>query len=63
MDKKTYLYTVTTLFFIITLLHILRVLSASEVTIGGVTIPMWCSWVAVLLAGYLVFQGYRLAKE
>jgi hypothetical protein len=59
MSQKNY-YTVTgTIFLIITVLHFLRILNGWSAEIGTATIPMWASWVAVLLAGCLAYHGLK----
>jgi len=30
--------------------------------IGGFVVPMWLSWVAVPLAGYLAYHGLKIKK-
>lgn len=36
----------------------MRLLYGWEATIGSVTVPLWASAVAVLLAGYLSYRGF-----
>lgn len=40
-------------------LHFLRILMGWEVLIGGVAIPMWASYLGLLLAGGLTFMLWR----
>ncbi len=62
MPTKSY-YTITaTLFLIIALLHLARVLFSWPAVIGSVEVPFWMSWVAVLLAGYLSYRGFTSQK-
>ncbi|HEU0085455.1 MAG TPA: hypothetical protein VFQ59_00655 [Candidatus Paceibacterota bacterium] len=63
MNKKTYYYTVSVIFSIIALLHLLRALYGWETEVAGVIIPIWFSWVAVALAGYLAFRGFVSIKK
>lgn len=63
MSQKTFLLTVAALFSLIALLHLLRLVFGWEAIIGGLIVPMWVSWAAVLVAGYLAFEGLRLGKR
>ena len=59
MSQKSYYAVTGTIFLIIAVLHFFRVLNSWSAEIGTVTIPMWASWVAVLLAGYLAYHGLK----
>lgn len=63
MSQKIYAFTTAALFTLIALGHILRVLFALEWTVQGRAIPMWASWVALVIAGYLAYEGFRLVKK
>ena len=51
-----------TFFLLIGLLHLLRVFYGWEGMIGGVSIPLWASWTALVLAGLLAYSGLRLSR-
>ena len=63
MNKKSYYKLVSSIFLIVGLLHLLRVLKGWEAVIGGVIIPIWFSWVAVALTFYLAFRGLSFASK
>ncbi len=63
MSQKTFSLTAGVVFALITLLHILRLVSASELIVLGRTIPMLASWVAMVVAGYLAYEGLRLSMK
>jgi hypothetical protein len=63
MSQKTFSLTAGVIFALIALGHVLRAVFALEWTVQGRAIPMWASWVAILVAGYLAYQGFRLAKK
>jgi len=63
MSNKTYLRTISLVFLIIAVLHLFRVIDGWEAVINGYTLPMWISWVAILLAGFFAFRGYRISKQ
>ncbi|MFQ5620811.1 MAG: hypothetical protein ACE5FT_03135 [Candidatus Nanoarchaeia archaeon] len=50
------------LFLIIAVLHIFRLLNDWNVIVADVTIPLWLSYVAVLVGGYLAYQNWNQAK-
>ena len=57
MSQKTYNGLTGTIFLLITLLHFGRIFSGWEANIGGWDVPMWLSWSAVVVAGYLAYTG------
>ena len=63
MKAQTYYKTVGIIFLVIGLLHLLRAINGWEAVMGGYVIPVWFSWVAVLIAGYLGIRGLQLAKN
>lgn len=60
MNEKAYYTTVALIFLIIAVLHLLRAIQGWEAVIGGVLVPVWFSWVAAILAGYLSLRGFQL---
>lgn len=56
---KTYITITTAVFALITVLHLARIVYGWEAMIGGVEIPMWASWLAVLAAGALALKGWK----
>ena len=63
MSQKTFSLTAGVIFSLITLLHVLRLVFGWEAIIGGWAVPTWLSWVAMLIAGYLSYQGFRLSRK
>ena len=59
MSQKSYYSVTGIIFLIIALLHLLRIFNSWSAEIGTVTMPMWASWVAVLLAGCLAYHGLK----
>lgn len=62
MSQKTFSRVSGTIFALIALLHLLRIVYAWEAVIGGWMVPMWLSWVALVIAGYLGYSAFRLAR-
>ena len=63
MKQKNYLNASAFIFAVIAIGHIVRVFKGLHAAIGDTAVPMWASWVALLVAGYLAYQGYTLSKK
>lgn len=63
MSPKTFFNAVTAIFFLIAVLHVARLVYGWEAMIGGWVVPMWLSWVALVIAGFLAWHGWRLGKN
>ena len=50
------------IFVIIAVMHILRLSFSWEISIGGFTVPMWISYGAVAIFGYLGYAAFRLSR-
>ena len=62
MTVQIYAATSSIIFFLVAVLHLLRVVLQWDVQIGTWHFPMWASIVAVLVAGFLSFAGFRLCQ-
>lgn len=62
MTVRMYAITSSIIFCLVGVLQLLRLVMQWAVVIGGWHLPMWVSIVAVLVAGFLSFAGFRLAK-
>lgn len=63
MTRKLYLCFAGTIFGLIAILHVLRLLFGWSAVIGGYTVPMWPSFVGLLVAGFLAYEGFRLSRN
>ncbi len=63
MSQKMFSATTGVIFLLIALLHAFRIVFGVEWIVEGWAVPMWASWVAVPIAAYLAYQGYRLSKK
>jgi hypothetical protein len=50
-------------FFLIALVHLLRLVLQWDMTIDSWQVPAWVSVVTVLVAGLLSFRGFRLFER
>ena len=62
MNQKTFSMVVGAIFVLIALLHLLRGIFKWEAVIAGITIPLVVSWIAVVVAAYLAYSAFTLAK-
>lgn len=63
MNQHTFIRASSAIFLVVALLHLARAVQGWEGSINGWNIPMWVSYLAVLVTGYLSVQGLRLGKK
>jgi hypothetical protein len=49
--------------FAIVTFHVLRILMEWEVVIQGVVVPMWLSYLGLIIAGGLAFMVWRESRD
>lgn len=59
MNSKTYSLISGIIFLIVGIVHLLRVLNDWPLSISDFSVPMWASWVGVVVAGYLAYSGLK----
>lgn len=57
MDQRTYTRLTGVIFLLIAVLHLLRILYGWSAVIGGWAMPLWLSWVALIIGAYLAWWG------
>jgi hypothetical protein len=63
MTEKTFVTIATVIFALVAVLHLLRLVIVWSVIIDTWTVPMWVSWVGLVVAGGLSYYGARLAMR
>jgi hypothetical protein len=58
MNHKTYANVTAALFLAISIMHLLRIMFGWEAQIGGLTIPLWVSWLALPITGTIAYFGF-----
>jgi hypothetical protein len=58
LNQKTYMIVTATLFLLMAIMHLLRIIFGWQAEIGGLNIPFWASWLGVLVAGALAYFGF-----
>ena len=63
MSQKIFLLTAGGVFLLIALGHLLRIIFGVTFVAQGISVPMWASGIAVVITGYLAYQGFRLGRK
>jgi hypothetical protein len=63
MDQKTFSIAAGVIFAVVALFHLLRIYMGWPVIIGDWSVPMWLSWIGLIVAGGLAFFGLSLAAR
>ena len=63
MNQKTFLSISGVIFGVIAVMHLARIVQGWPAQIGMFEVPMWLSWVAMVVAGYLAFSACRLQSR
>ena len=63
MSQRIYIGVSGFIFDLVFLLHLLRIVFSWKAQIGGVEMPMWVSWVSLVVAGYLALTAYSLLRK
>ena len=63
MSQKTFSLVAGVFFLLIAAVHVLRIAFSVSVVVQNTSIPMWASVIAVVVAGYLSYEGLRLARR
>ena len=63
MNSKTYTLIAGIFFLAIAFVHGLRMVFHWDAVISGHSVPMWASGVAVVVSGFLAFQGLKLSRR
>jgi hypothetical protein len=60
MDQYTFVLLAGVIFAIVALAHLLRLFMGWPIVIGNWTVPMWLSWIALVISGGLSYFGLSL---
>ena len=63
LDKNQTLKLASVIFGIVALLHLLRSLLGWSLIIESYNVPLYFSYIAVIVTGYLSWQMYDLSKK
>jgi hypothetical protein len=63
MDRKTFFIVAGIIFALVALVHLARIYMDWPVVIGDWSVPIWVSWIGLVVAGGLAIFGLRLAAR
>ena len=63
MSQKAFSLAAAVVLGLIALGHVLRIVFGMSLVIQDFSVPMWASGVAIVILGYLAYEGFRLAKK
>ena len=63
MTARNFSLLAAAIFTVVALLQIARALGGWPVTIGAVSIPLWASWVACVVAALLAWLGFTASRS
>ena len=63
MNQRTFSIVAGVIFAVVALLHLVRIYMDWPVMIGDWSVPMWVSWIALVVAGGLAYLGLRFAAR
>ena len=63
MSQKTFSLVAAMFFLLIALGHVLRIAFGASVVVQNISIPMWASWIALVVTGFLAYEGFQGARK
>jgi hypothetical protein len=63
MSERAFSLTVGIVFLLIAVAHLLRIVFDAPVVVQDVAIPLWASGVAVVVTGFLSYEGFHFARK
>jgi len=63
MSRKAYFAVTGSIFLVIAILHLFRIIFGWSPVVEGWAVPVWLSWVALVVAGWLGYEGLRFAGK
>ena len=63
MTEKNFSTIAAAIFGVVAVVHLLRILMGWPIVIDGWTVPMWVSWVGLIISGGLSYFGAKFAMR
>jgi hypothetical protein len=63
MPRRAYLLVTAVIFSLVALLHLARIGFGWSAVLAGWSVPMWLSWIALVVAGVLAYSGFSHAAQ
>ena len=62
MNQESFTRTAGLIFTLVAVLHLLRILLSWDAVIGGWHVPLWLSWLALAVSGFLGYTAFTLRR-
>lgn len=62
MSPRNYSLLAALIFALVALLQLTRAVGGWPVTLGTISIPLWASWVAFIVAAVLAWLGFQASR-
>ena len=62
MNNKSYCVVSGVLFSLVAIAHLLRIVNGTTVLVDDYSVPMFASWIALIVPGILAMWAFRLAR-
>ncbi len=63
MSQHGYSLTAGIVFSLIALAHLARIVFGVSFVVRDISVPMWASLIAILISGYLGYEGFHFARR
>jgi hypothetical protein len=63
VSTKTFCTLAAAIFALIAFLQLIRIVMGWSITVNGIDVPFWASWIAITVAAALSFVGFRAAMR
>lgn len=63
LSSKTFFQISGIIFFVVALIHLLRILLNWQASVANWDVPMWISYIGLIVAGYLSYNALKLAGD
>jgi len=63
MTQKTFALISGIIFTIVALAHLLRLAQGWDIIIAGWLVPLWVSWIGLVIPGILAYHGLRFGAQ
>ena len=60
-SERTLLMLAGAIFLVVALAHLARVAFSWRIILGGAIVPIWLSWVGIVIAAYLSYSSFHFA--
>jgi len=63
MNRNAYFFLTAIIFSVVGFVHLVRIVLEWDAAIGGWSVPMWVSWLALVVSAALAYFGFGHARD